>query len=257
MSMSSFKRVRYQKSPLVEVVFQLRFPTILIINSNQPVDFQERIRERYPFFEEQTEEQGDILVNPQLKAAQMRKIGENKNYNFISADNQYKVNLTPSFISISTKNYTQWEKFREHIKFVIPVFEEIYKPSFYTRIGLRYIDVIVKSKLGLECEWTELIKPHILGMINKEYEKGVKSYVSISEYQTKIEGVLSTSRFELVHVNNEQDLSLLIDCDYYSMGVVDTENMNDLSEKLHDASSNFIQSAITEKLYTAMEPREL
>lgn len=76
MSMSSFKRVRYQKSPLVEVVFQLRFPTILIINSNQPVDFQERIRERYPFFEEQTEEQGDILVNPQLKAAQMRKLAK-------------------------------------------------------------------------------------------------------------------------------------------------------------------------------------
>lgn len=87
----------------MEVIFQLRFPTILSINSNQPVGFQEKIRERYPFFEDQLEESGDVLVNPQLKSAAMRKTGENKNYAFISADNLTKINLTPSFIAILMK----------------------------------------------------------------------------------------------------------------------------------------------------------
>ena len=119
MADKELKRVRYEKSPLVEVIFQLRFPTILSINSNQPVVFQEQIREKYPFFEEQLEEQGDILYNPQIKATALRKTGENKNYAFISEDNLTKINLTPSFIAISTMAYTQWEEFRKHIFGVI------------------------------------------------------------------------------------------------------------------------------------------
>ena len=139
------KRVRYEKSPLVEVIFQLRFPTILSINSNRPFGFQEKIRERYPFFEDQLEEFGDVVVNPQLKAASMRKTGESKNYAFISADNLTKINLTPSFIAISTMAYTQWEEFKKHIEFVIPIFEAEYHPSFYIRVGLRYVDAITRS----------------------------------------------------------------------------------------------------------------
>ena len=37
------KRVKYQEAPLVEVICQLRFPTILSINANEPVEFQEAI----------------------------------------------------------------------------------------------------------------------------------------------------------------------------------------------------------------------
>ena len=258
MAGNDLKRVRYEKSPLVEVIFQLRFPTILSINSNQPVDFQERVREKYPFFEEQVEEQGDILYNLQIKATAMRKTGENKNYAFISENNRTKINLTPSFIAISTMAYTQWEDFTKHVEFVIPIFEEIYKPSFYTRVGLRYTDVITRSGLGLEDKpWTELMKPHVLGMITTDHEAGVKSYLSETEYETKIEGVLSRAHFEFVHVNDQPELSLLIDCDYYSLGITKTEAMKAMSEKLHKASSQFIQTAITTELHEAMQPVEI
>lgn len=217
---NEFKRVRYLKSPLVEVIFQLRFPTILSINSNQPLEFQEKIREMYPFFEDQLEEFGDVLVNPQLRSAAMRKTGENKNYAFISADTKTKINLTPSFIAISTRAYTRWEDFKKHIDFVIPIFQKEYHPSFYTRVGLRYVDAITRSSFGLQDNnWTELIKPHVLGMVTEEHESGVKSYISEIEYETKIDKVLSKAHIELVHVNDQPELSLLIDCDYYSIEI--------------------------------------
>lgn len=255
---AELKRVRYEKSPLVEVIFQLRFPTILSINSNQPVGFQEKIRERYPFFEDQLEEFGDVVVNPQLKAAAMRKTGENKNYAFISADNLTKINLTPSFIAISTMAYTQWEEFKKHIDFVVPIFEEEYHPSFYTRVGLRYVDAITRSSLGLQDKnWTELIQPHVLGMVTEEHESGVKSYLSETEYETKEEEVLSKAHFEFVHVNDQPELSLLIDCDYYIMGITKLDQMATKAEKLHAASSQFIQTAITPELHEAMVPVEI
>jgi hypothetical protein len=36
-------RVVYRRAPLIEVVCQLRFPTLLSIESKPPADFQERI----------------------------------------------------------------------------------------------------------------------------------------------------------------------------------------------------------------------
>lgn len=257
-NLNEYKRVRYKNSPLIEVIFQLRFPTILSINSSLPTNFQEQIRQKFPYFEEQLEQQGEFLINPQINSAQMRKIGENKNYNFVSTDGTYKINLTPSFISISTCCYTQWEDFKKQVDFIVPIFVNIYKPSFYTRIGLRYVDGITRSALNLSGKkWTELIQPHILGMVIPEYEDGVKSYVSEIEYETQIPDVLSKSHFEFVHINNNPELSLLIDCDYFCLKIIQLEKMIAVAEKLHTASSHFIQSAIKEDLSLAMKPMEI
>lgn len=254
---TAYERERYTNSPLVEVIFQLRFPTILAINSKSPVDFQERIREQYPFYTEQTENQDEFLINPQ-QGAQIHRKSNNKNHNFISADRKYKVNLTPSFISISTMEYTQWEDFRSHIEFVIPIFEEIYKPAFYIREGLRYVDLIIREDLGLEgVPWTKLIRPHLLGMMTSEHEAGTKAYMSQIEYETGIERVLSRANLELVHVNDKKELAFLIDCDYYSIEITQLVEMLGVAENLHNASSNFIRSSISEKLRQAMGPVEI
>lgn len=75
------KRVKYNRCPLVEVIFQLRFPTILSINSKQPADFQEKIRKEYPFYDEGIEEQNELLINTNGKSTQV-KSSQNKNYKF-------------------------------------------------------------------------------------------------------------------------------------------------------------------------------
>ena len=130
------KRVKYKNCPLVEVIFQLRFPTILSINTKQPAEFQEKIRRDYPYYDEGIEEQNELLLNANGKAAQV-KTNQNKNYSFISIDETYKVNLTSTFIAISTRKYTQWEEFSVKVEQVVKAFQEVYEVPFYTRIGLR------------------------------------------------------------------------------------------------------------------------
>lgn len=153
--MQEYKRVKYNKSPLVEVIFQLRFPTILSINSKQPVDFQEKIRECYPLYQEEIEQQNELFIAPDGNPAQIRQ-SQNKNYSFISADGLFKVNLTSSFIAISTMGYTQWEDFTRHIEFVVPLFEEEYRPAFYTRVGLRYVDAI--TSIGKRYPFRKIVR---------------------------------------------------------------------------------------------------
>ena len=43
-------RCRYRSHQLAEVICQLRFPEILAIPANPPVEFQEAIRAEYPQF---------------------------------------------------------------------------------------------------------------------------------------------------------------------------------------------------------------
>ncbi len=255
--MEKYTRVRYRRSPLVEVIFQLRFPTILSINTNLPSAFQDKIRERFPFFQEGNEQQNEMLLAPDGQPLQV-KSNTTKNYAFISADEMFKINLTASFISVSTLKYTQWEEFRGIIGYVVPIFEEIYKPSFYIRVGLRYIDVITRENYGLNgCNWNELIESKILGVVTPEIESGVKSYSCEVEYGSEDDNAHTKSHFELVNVNNRPEVSLLIDCDYFVQEHIEKEQVFQIAELLHHKSSKFISSAITKKLHDVMEPVEI
>ena len=250
--MTNYKRVKYRKSPLLEVIFQLQFPTILAINSNQPVGFQEKIRNRYPFYQEILEQQNELLITSDGHST---AINQTKNYCFISKDHTYKINLTSSFIAISSVGYTQWEDFIEHIKYVVPLFEEEYMPTFYTRVGLRYIDAITRSKLGLSGQkWSDLIQPQILGIITPEIEDGIQSFVSSAEYKNSDGCSLTRTHIELVHVDNDPELSLLMDCDYFTNIIIEKDAMLNIANRLHQYSSNFINNAITDILNEAMEP---
>lgn len=255
--MKEYKRVIYRKSPLVEVIFQLRFPTILSINAKQPFDFQDKIREKYPFYQEGNEQQNEMIIGQDGKPVQI-KTSNSKNYAFVSANEQYKINLTASFISISTVNYTQWEDFKKHIDFVVPYFEEVYKPAFYTRIGLRYIDAITREDLGLkDVKWNDLIEPHILGVMTPDIEEGVKSFRVEAEYKIPENEALTKTHFELVHINNRRETSLLIDCDYFTNNVTSKDEMCSVADMLHQNSSSFISKAITKRLSDAMDPVEI
>ncbi|MEI3304667.1 MAG: TIGR04255 family protein [Dysosmobacter sp.] len=48
MLFSDRSRSNYRNAPIHEVICQLRFPTILTINSVEPADFQEAIRDAFP-----------------------------------------------------------------------------------------------------------------------------------------------------------------------------------------------------------------
>lgn len=153
------ERVKYGRSPLIETIYQLRFPTILSINSEQPVDFQSKIREKYPFFEQTVMPEQQMMFSNEGVPSELR-IRPINNYQFVTEDGNSKINLTSSFIAFSTVRYDRWEEFSKDIDDILPTFIDIYKPKFYTRIGLRYKDIIIRSKLGLEDKkWTELLKP--------------------------------------------------------------------------------------------------
>jgi uncharacterized protein (TIGR04255 family) len=85
------QRVIYNKNPLIQVVSQLRFPRILAIDEKQPVDFQEKIRQEYPLFEESIVQSHNVFFDPiQQKLQNSTSADSVKNYVFTTENKEAK-----------------------------------------------------------------------------------------------------------------------------------------------------------------------
>lgn len=254
------KRVKYNKSPLDKVICQLRFPPILAIDSQPPYEFQEKIREQFPNYIEKMEVQQEIdavinvglsneIINP------MSKVTTNKNHEFTTENGEWSINLTRTFISISTSNYETWENFIDKFEKPLEALKEIYKPAYFTRAGLRYIDIFCRSKLGLEkFKWNELIHPYFLGLLGSSVGNNVSEYNSVSEVKCDDNSSIIRIMTGLVRKVGSEEVCFLMDSDAFTSTRVNKgEEQNKLSY-LHDRSSRLVRYAITDILHKGMEP---
>ena len=164
MLFSDRPRVHFTNAPAHEVICQLRFPTILSINTT---DFQEAIREEFPQYLKKQEAVPPKVVRLPDGKAQVQQQPPVANYHFLSADGRWKINLTRDFIALSTLRYTSWEEFATHLDKTLAAFIKLYRPAYFQRVGLRYINIFSRAKLGLEGrEWTELFAPSYTGPLD-------------------------------------------------------------------------------------------
>ena len=253
------ERVIYKKNPLIEAILQVRFPTILTINSNDPVDFQEAIRKDYPIYQLGIEREQELafIAKEDSFFPSLQEKSQHKNHAFVSSDGKYKVNLTSSFVSMSTVNYTRWEEFYAKFKLVLANFVDVYHPAFYERIGLRYIDAFSREKLNItDKSWKELIQSPWIGPLSNVNEGDIINLGIDTEY------ILDNNKSRIkVHtglgVLNNAEKVFIIDSDFIHPLTVALEEYEAIVEYLHENSGKFIRSVITSTLHEAMEPGEL
>lgn len=258
-------RVRYNKNPLIEVICQVRFPRILSINERYPADFQDRIRADYPMFDVSTEQEQRFAIDAALGEAvatpRLIQSESVKNYRFATDDGIWRVNLTCSFLAISTSVYSTWEVFKERMAEPIKALLEIYRPAFFERVGLRYIDAFNRQELQLDTvPWHELIQSFALGLLsNNDICDDISGYSSAAELSID-GGAKARINTALGYVNGKNDnytnhLSFIVDSDLY-FGKKTVDELDSSLEVLHGTSTKLIRALITDKLHCAMEPEE-
>jgi len=107
-------RCRYDSNPLADVICQLRFPEILAISAQPPVEFQEAIRSEFPQFQRRQETPAPKITGVPGNFTLQNQPGT-INYQFASADGLWRINLTGKFISLTCSRYTCWEDFAEKL----------------------------------------------------------------------------------------------------------------------------------------------
>ncbi len=251
---SNEERVFYTKPQLVEVICQLRFPAILSIAAREPAEFQEKIRGTYPLYQ-RLEEKPVRIVNgkPQTQTE--------PNYAFVSADNHWKVNLTKNFLSFSTVAYTSWEDFARRLDEVLVQFIEMYRPAFFERIGLRYVNAFSRKALGLEnTPFAELIQPAYLGLMAEE---DVPEQAFQRASQDVEMGLPGGCRLKL-HCGpgmvkrpgeTDNEVRYILDNDVFMVGNIEMKHSAGALNTVHSNAGRIFRGAITETLHDAMEPR--
>lgn len=249
------KRIFYEKAPLVEVICQLRFPPILRIESEIPSAFQEQIRQTFPLFERtvspaagQIPEEILRLVAPQMGAS----------FRFTTEDGSSAAVLNPQFISLTTTKYREWHHFRNQLEGPLSALVEIYKPSFFSRIGLRYRDAIDRSKIGLAEEpWSALLRSEVLGELAiPEFESNLEEAKRIIRVRlTDGPGsVLLQHGLGLVEGSNQP--AYVIDFDFFTEEKTGVQDAGPILNNFNNLAGRAFRWSISPKLHAALGPRE-
>lgn len=166
-------RVIYARNPLTSVICQLRFPAILLIDAESPAYFQEKVRAEFPEFHEVYDgthvSLPDSIANivPKELRDSLTSRG-NKRYEFKTTNLNWSISLTKDFLALEVKQYYRWEEFREYLLLALDALIKIYEPAFFSRIGLRYQNVIDRDSLGLiSTPWKDLMSGFILGPLGE------------------------------------------------------------------------------------------
>lgn len=259
---SNEPRCIYRSNQLAEVICQLRFPEILTIEANLPVDFQEAIRSEFPRFSTRKELPAPKLVGAP-GALNLQKQEPVNNYQFASADNTWRVNLTSRFISLACSDYTCWEDFARKLDKPLAAFIRIYKPAYFERVGLRYLNFISRKDLDLEgTPFSSLIQPCYLGLLGEEdvSESGVTR--SSVDAEINLRGGCKAKIHAgpgLVKKNGKSDpeVKFILDQDLFMPGNVPINVSAGALETLHRQAWPIFRGAITPMLHNALDPEEL
>lgn len=259
---SSESRCIYRENQLGEVICQLRFPEILTISTTLPDKFQEAIRSEFPQFTRRQEAPAPKLTGTPGNLS-LQNQPATINYQFSSPDGVWRVNLTSKFISLSCSKYTCWEDFAKKLDKPLAAFIQIYKPAYFERVGLRYLNFISRSALGLEgVPFSELIAPCYLGpMAEDDVNEPACSRCSV-DAEMAIRGGCRVKLHAgpgMVKKNGLQDkeVKFIFDQDLFMPGQVPINLSAGALQTLHSQAFSIFRGAITEKLHDALDPESI
>jgi uncharacterized protein (TIGR04255 family) len=144
--------VPLKEAPLLRVIAQVRFPTLLAVRSADRVSgFQDAVHDRYPYLERE-----DVAMLSVPDASHEAVV----HWRFWDARRQWRTTLNQDFLAIETTSYESRADFMANLGEVLRAFQTIFQPKSATRLGMRYIDQIRPpsfERIG------DLLTPEVLG----------------------------------------------------------------------------------------------
>ena len=221
--------VRLGKSPLEEVICQVKFAPILRISKDQPIELQESLRESFPGL---LVEQGVVLQLPGVGSSENPNVEATpKIFRFLSKDKMTNVALAVDFIALTSREYTHWHEFLNRLMDVLGKVNEIYRPSFATRIGLRFVNRFTRKNTGSKNA------SEILDLFRSEFTCLIRSEPWTEPLEMLSQITLSDGKARLAIRNrfgkDKSEPYFLLDLDYYEEGQLPLDGLEPRIERYH------------------------
>lgn len=252
-------RVVYERNPIREVICQLRFPVILEIGAQEPVAFQNQVRRGgYPLYRK--EDPGDSLppeiagLLGEIPGSPFPSPGERTTHKFLSEDESRFISLAQGFVAVSEIRYQDWSAFRAEVQLAKGTLEAVYEPAFYSRIGLRYRNVIDRTVLGLSDEpWSDLLNETILGPVG---DRNVGADVTAQKSEavfslTEVPDGLAKLMCSLERPKDGKEV-FIIDTDFFTPRRKGGDEVLDVIDPFNHIAGNLFRWAISDRLRDAL-----
>lgn len=204
------KSVRYETNYIQTAVCELRFPTLLELESSPPIKFQSALRKLYPFYTELPDVSFDLGNTSTTR----------KKYLFESKKRDWAISLGANSISLETKKYTDFDDFNNHFTTMLNAIGDILDTDFFTRFGLRYINTVPLPGKNMDRkDIDKWINPVLVGSL-KGGELG-----TLRTFNCELSGHIDGGGYTFRHgfaspVNpDKESLSYLLDYDYFRDGI--------------------------------------
>jgi len=227
-------RAIFGRHQLTQVICQLRFPPILRIEGEPPANFQERIRGRFPLLEKTGRVVLPVDLAPQIAQFLAPTTG-GVNYQFRTEDTKYTLSLVQDAIALMTTGYTRWEAFWELLEPALTALVDIYNPSFFTRIGLRYQNAIQREAIGLAGHpWSELLRSEVLGELAlPQFESNFRQALRILRLGRPDDRFRLLLQHGLGTMAGYPENSYVIDFDFYTDQKTGVHDAGPILDKFH------------------------
>ena len=245
-------RVKYSKNPLVEVVCELKFPRLLKLETEVPSGFQTKIISEYPILE--TQHIVRFTVN-----AETQNQDKFRQYVFFSEHRDWQIILSSDSIALAATKYLQWEGLQTRLEHVLRAFLDEYKIPLFSRIGLRYRNVIDPLELALTIpvKWGDYITANVVGAIGDENLSHAKFMSKHDTFLMELESNdMLLAQYGLVQKDSPPTQGYLIDGDFYNeeQRKAEVADAIRIATRLHTEAHHFFRWCMTDELHRAMEP---
>lgn len=140
--------VRYDKPPLLEAIFEVRFPQATSWDLAIPGLIYERLKERFPQREAKIAQEMNIVSGPEGFKQEIRTTERSL---FFQSDRKMLVQVGPRVVSVHClKPYPGWATFKSAIEEIYNALGEVVETKQLEKIALRYINRIEITESKIE-----------------------------------------------------------------------------------------------------------
>jgi uncharacterized protein (TIGR04255 family) len=260
----------FATSPLVLTLCQINFNVRPNIRDESIIqDFHAAIAEDYPVSNSIQQVEAEFEIGGSNNQGGMRSdTRQTTIWQFSDPSEDWIVSLSANSVSLQTRRYQRFEEFGSRLLMVLNTLFSMTKPIVVQRIGLRYIDEIVRP----DADWKNVIRSEALGLIRVDpfreaaqqsiqlltlqsngstinVQQGV--FPSGSTVTTKRNAVLNPLPFYLLDIDMFQAFES-------AAGIrLNPKAMHELISEFHDTASALFRWVTTDEFRHSLEAREV
>jgi uncharacterized protein (TIGR04255 family) len=173
MDFPSAPHIVYPRNTLMAVLCDFRFPKILKINHLEPHELQDILRGKG-----YTEFHVTVSMSPEVLSTGTVQVAQIKTFHFFSPDHGWRISLSSEHIALTCSRwYRHHDEFKEKLSEMLHTFSDVYNPSEFRRIGLRYQNVVNSTSLPTlkGIEWHEVVPAKIFPELHESIGKSIKT----------------------------------------------------------------------------------